>query len=212
MADAFDPYLRWLGIRDPERPPNHYRLLGVTPFEEDADVLGNAADRQMSHVRTFQTGLHSAESQQLLNELAAAKICLLNAEKKTVYDAELRARPAREAVAPPSPPVEPPSPSWLDPPVAAPAPPSNVFLETPIVVPEPRRPKAVRSSRRDFSSVALVATLLGVLALLILWLIFLWTRFNESKETMPRKSPAAPTAATHRLFDDQWPNRAADGR
>ena len=70
MADRFDPYLHWLGIRDPERPPNHYRLLGVAPFEDDPDVLSNAADRQMSHVRTFQAGRHSAESQKLLNELA----------------------------------------------------------------------------------------------------------------------------------------------
>lgn len=178
MADAFDPYLRWLGIRDPERPPNHYQLLGVTPFEGDADVLGNAADRQMSHVRTFQTGCHSAESQQLLNELAMAKICLLNSEKKKVYDAKLHTRLAREAVVPPAPPVVPPASSRLEPPVAAPSPLSDVFLETPIIAPEHHRPRTVKSSRLKSSSVALAASLLGVLLLLILGLIFLWTRSN----------------------------------
>ena len=193
MADAFDPYLRWLGIRDPERPPNHYRLLGVTPFEDDADVLGNAADRQMSHVRTFQTGRHSAESQQLLNELAAAKICLLCAEKKAAYDAELRARLAREAVAPPSPPVEPPPPSKLEPPLAAP--PSNVFLETPIVAPALRRPKAVRSSRRESTSAARAETLLGVLALLILGLIFLLNEKKGAGVFFP--SPPSQKSPTH---------------
>jgi hypothetical protein len=91
MAEAFDPYLQWLGLRDTERPPNHYRLLGVAPFEDDPEVLGHAADRQMAHVRTFQTGKHSAESQRLLNELAAAKVCLLNPVKKAAYDARLRA-------------------------------------------------------------------------------------------------------------------------
>jgi hypothetical protein len=92
MPERFDPYLNWLGIRDPERPPNHYRLLGVDLFESDPDILLHAADRQMAHVRSFQTGPRSAESQRLLNELASAKVCLLNAEKKAAYDEMLRAR------------------------------------------------------------------------------------------------------------------------
>jgi hypothetical protein len=100
MAEPFDPYLHWLGLRDAERPPNHYRLLGVSPFESDPDVLLSAADRQMAHVRTFQTGKHSAESQKLLNELAAAKVCLLNPAKKAAYDAQLRAAEARKAAMP----------------------------------------------------------------------------------------------------------------
>ncbi|HBO45506.1 MAG TPA: hypothetical protein DD670_16555 [Planctomycetaceae bacterium] len=96
MGDEFDPYLRWLGIRADERPPNHYALLGVQLFEYDPEVLANAADRQMAHVRTFQSGKHSAESQRLLNELAAAKICLLDPERKAEYDAQVRQR-LREA-------------------------------------------------------------------------------------------------------------------
>lgn len=90
MAEAFDPYLQWLGIRDTQRPPNHYRLLGVELFETDPEVLHNAVDRQMAHIRTFQSGKRSAESQRLLNELAGAKICLLNVEKKAAYDAKLK--------------------------------------------------------------------------------------------------------------------------
>ncbi len=92
MAESFDPYLQWLGIRDPERPPNHYRLLGVDPLESDPQVLTHAADRQMAHLRTFQMGKHSAESQKLLNEVAAAKLCLLNPAKKAEYDAQLTAK------------------------------------------------------------------------------------------------------------------------
>ena len=100
MPESFDPYLSWLGIRDPERPPNHYRLLGVALYESDPEILAHAADRQMSHVRTFQAGRRSAESQRLLNELAAAKVCLLNPAKKAGYDAALQAREA-VAAAPP---------------------------------------------------------------------------------------------------------------
>ena len=89
---SFDPYRRWLGIPQSEQPAHHYRLLGIGLFEEDADVIQNAADRQMAHVRTFQAGPHSADSQRLLNELSAATICLLDAEKKTDYDHRLRRR------------------------------------------------------------------------------------------------------------------------
>jgi hypothetical protein len=90
MNRSFDPFYRWLGIPPEEQPPNHYRLLGLQLFEGDPGVVETAADRQMAHLRTFQTGPHADLSQQLLNQVAAARICLLNAEKKTAYDAILR--------------------------------------------------------------------------------------------------------------------------
>ena len=91
MSEAFDPYLHWLGIRDPQRPPNYYRLLGIELFEADPDIIAGAADRQMAHIRSFQSGPRSAESQRLLNELAMAKVCLLNPTKKEAYDSNLQA-------------------------------------------------------------------------------------------------------------------------
>ena len=90
MASVFDPYLRWLGIRDSQRPLNHYRLLGLDLFESDPDVIASAADRQMAHVRTFQTGEHAEVTQRILNELAAARVSLLKPDRKAAYDAELR--------------------------------------------------------------------------------------------------------------------------
>ena len=92
MSDDFDPYHKWLSIRDPKRPPNHYRLLGLELFETDPDVIAEAAQRQMAHVRTFQLGPHSALSQKLLNELAAAKICLSDQHKKAEYDRLIQER------------------------------------------------------------------------------------------------------------------------
>jgi hypothetical protein len=89
---SFDPYHKWLGIRPEEQPADHYRLLAIARFESDPDVIETAADRQMGHLRTFQTGPHSALSQKLLNELAAARLCLLCPDKKAAYDAELRRR------------------------------------------------------------------------------------------------------------------------
>lgn len=88
MAD-FDPYHVWLGILPNEQPPNRYRLLGIAIYESNEDVIAHAADRQMLFVRQFQAGGHLAESQKLLNEIAAAKVCLLNATAKAKYDAAL---------------------------------------------------------------------------------------------------------------------------
>lgn len=93
MAD-FDPYLKWLGIRDPTRPVNHYRLLGLEMFESDPDVITIAADRQMAHIRTYQAGPNGDLSQKILNELARARRCLLVAEKKAAYDQQLAATSA----------------------------------------------------------------------------------------------------------------------
>ena len=55
-GEPFDPYYQWLGIPPEEQPPNHYRLLGIQLFEENREVIQNAADRQMVHLRSFQNG------------------------------------------------------------------------------------------------------------------------------------------------------------
>lgn len=106
MSSDFDPYRKWLGILPKDQPPNHYRLLGIELFESDPDVISNAADARMAHVRSFQTGPYSDLSQKILNEIAAAKVCLLNPEKKSQYDAQLRAQLAAQGLwAPPAAPI-----------------------------------------------------------------------------------------------------------
>lgn len=86
----FDPYHKWLGISPENQPADHYRLLGVERFESDPDVIATAADQRMAHLRTFQAGARAELSQRLLNELASARVVLLNAQKKAAYDQELR--------------------------------------------------------------------------------------------------------------------------
>lgn len=90
MSQAFDPYHKWLGIPKDEQPPHHYRLLAIRVFEDDPDVIQAAADRQMAHLRTYQTGPNAALSQRLLNQVAAARVCLLKPTQKKAYDARLR--------------------------------------------------------------------------------------------------------------------------
>ena len=115
---VFDQYHVWLGIPPAEQPPTHYRLLGIAEGESDPEVIDCAADRQMAHIRSFATGKHSAASQRLLNELAAARLCLLNPGSKARYDRRV-IRPRR---APPLPPLPPMNIAPVFVPVAAPIP------------------------------------------------------------------------------------------
>jgi hypothetical protein len=88
----FDPYHKWLGIPPQDQPPNHYRLLGIGLFESDPDVIDAAAEKHMTYIRGCATGPHVAHSQKLLNEIAAARLCLLKPDKKNAYDTALRSR------------------------------------------------------------------------------------------------------------------------
>jgi formylglycine-generating enzyme required for sulfatase activity len=98
MSIDFDAYHKWLGIAPDEQPPHYYRLLAIRPFEEDLDVIENAADQRMVHLRSFGTSRYVDISQRLLNEVAAAKVCLLNPQKKADYDAKLHALLDRQSV------------------------------------------------------------------------------------------------------------------
>lgn len=105
----FDPYYKWLGIPPEDQPANHYRLLGIQQFEQDPEVIAAAADRQMAHVKTYAIGKEGERAQNLLDELAKAKICLLNPRKKQAYDLEIE-----KAIG--SPPRADHGHSWHDPP------------------------------------------------------------------------------------------------
>jgi hypothetical protein len=176
--DAFDPYYKWLGIPPAQQPPNLYRLLGLQFFEPNLDVIENAADRQMVHVRSYQLGPHAAESQQLLNEIAAARVVLLDPYKKAAYDDQLRrilapvlpaphyqAAPAAApavagwtgSAAPPSHampiPIPPPTAASIPPP--PPPSPSAAPMEAHVPVTDSsiRRPSRLRSRRQESSGV-----------------------------------------------------------
>ena len=85
----FDPYHKWLGISKTARSVSKYRLLGIDDFEDDTDVITAASDRQAIYLKTLQAGEHSELVAQLLNEVAQARVTLLNAFQKSVYDEQL---------------------------------------------------------------------------------------------------------------------------
>ena len=81
---------KWLGIPPAEQPPNHYRLLGISAYENDPEVIDRAADGRMIFLRQNQSGPNGHWSQLLLNEVSAGRICLLDESTKQNYDAGLR--------------------------------------------------------------------------------------------------------------------------
>lgn len=86
---AIDVYKEWLGIPEGERPPDHYTLLRLVRFEDDVDKIRQHYKKLNAHVRKYATGQYMAESQELLNELAKAMLCLTDPERKREYDESL---------------------------------------------------------------------------------------------------------------------------
>jgi hypothetical protein len=99
----FDPYHKWLGIPQDQRPPTYYQLLGIAPNETDREVIAEASIRQTSHVRTYQTGPRAQQCIELLNEIARARSTLLDPVKRKEYDASLRRAVVEQAPRPPEP-------------------------------------------------------------------------------------------------------------
>jgi outer membrane biosynthesis protein TonB len=172
---TFNAYHKWLGIPPEEQPPNHYRLLGIKVFETDPDVIASAADRQMAHVRTFQSGLHSAESQRVLNEISTARVALLNSAKKAEYDRQLQQHSAQSKPAP----QETADLDFLN----APAAPGAMPAAGP-------KPKQAGSKPQAWIGLAVA----GVLVVLAgIWAVNLGRNKNEVASVEP-KSPAADRA------------------
>ncbi len=96
MPEAFDPYCSWLGIPPAEQPADYYRLLGISRFESSTEVIANAADRQIRHIESFKSGAQAKEAQSLLKKLEVARACLLDVEKKCIYDRAIRGTFAAE--------------------------------------------------------------------------------------------------------------------
>jgi hypothetical protein len=90
-------YEKWLGIKAHDQPPTHYRLLGVDAFEADPDAISYAADGRMALLRQFQISDNAKLAEQILNELARARVVLLSAGKKEAYDTQLRQGMAEKA-------------------------------------------------------------------------------------------------------------------
>jgi hypothetical protein len=216
---SFDPYYDWLGIPPAESAnggPNHYRLLGLQTFEGNPRVIENAADRLMTQLRGFAAGPNGKQSQKLLNEVAAARACLLDEVRKATYDKPLRDKLAAAAPRPqvitqpvyvhvpvpvPVPTALPPMPS----PAAAPPPPAEAAedLAWPNASPKPFAISAARSRGRyrDKSSaggavLGVVKVVMGGLGGLSIAVLGVWVFFKADPFGLFER-PAPVTAAAN---------------
>jgi len=97
VADI-DVYKEWLGIPEGDRPPDHYTLLRLVMFEDNAEKVHNNYRKLNSHVRKYATGRYLKPSQNLLNEFAKAMLCLTDSESKREYDTSLGREPAEAVI------------------------------------------------------------------------------------------------------------------
>lgn len=89
MAKEIDVYREWLGITETTRPLNYYQLLRLKPFDDDTSQIRTNYRKMNEHVRRYATGEFADASQQLLNELAKAMLCLTDLQRKREYDAAM---------------------------------------------------------------------------------------------------------------------------
>ena len=89
-----DFYTRLLGIAPGKRPPNYYELLGLALFTSNFRWIESAVHRRMEELDPF--ALHPDAAvrrgmQELVTEVAQARVCLVDPETKRKYDRELAA-------------------------------------------------------------------------------------------------------------------------
>ncbi|MBI3467607.1 MAG: SUMF1/EgtB/PvdO family nonheme iron enzyme [Planctomycetes bacterium] len=88
-----NPYNDWLGISRTDQRPDHYTLLGLSLFESDRNRIEQASLERARVVRQYHIGAFAEQAQQLLNEIAAARVCLLDHSSKEEYDRRFRSPP-----------------------------------------------------------------------------------------------------------------------
>jgi hypothetical protein len=169
MSERFDPYHKWLGIPPKDQPPTHYRLLGIEVFEADPDVIESAADQRMTHVRSFQSGSKVELTQRILNEIATARLCLLNPTEKEAYDRQLRGQMTAADSIPSVPPVA----QVVEQPMAAPPMqpvPAAEAVPEPIVTPVAEPSPAQRLPAWQIATaLGIFATAVVLSAALLMW-------------------------------------------
>ncbi len=151
MTTQFDPYREWLGLDVGTERPSHYQLLGLAEFESDTAAIAAAADVRMKEVRQYQTGPRGRFTQKILNELASAKLCLLDARTKKTYDAFLQGQRAACVVAAP---IMSLATSYLAEPPIAPPPTASPPTVAPPPVTSPKAPPPAKYSERSTQEAA----------------------------------------------------------
>jgi len=104
----------WLGLPPGGWPPDHYRLLGLEPGEDNAELIEQRVHQRLDSVRRYQM-MHPEQATEAMNRLAQAFVCLMEPASKKAYDAGLLGVPPPATPTTPPPPQPPPRDSldWL---------------------------------------------------------------------------------------------------
>src|SRR5262245_48733497 len=78
----------WLGLPADVWPPDHYRLLGLSPGESDPNRIEERVHQRLDAVRRYQMA-HPDQATEAMNRIAQAFVCLSDPSSKRVYDADL---------------------------------------------------------------------------------------------------------------------------
>ncbi len=97
----------WLGLEAGEWPPDHYRLLGLRPGEDNLELIEQRVHQRLDTVRRYQM-MHPEPATEAMNRLAQAFVCLTEPSTKKLYDAELLGTAPPAGSPPPVPAVAPP--------------------------------------------------------------------------------------------------------
>ncbi len=97
MPQTIDVYRDWLKITETTRPLNHYQLLRLKKFEDNPAEVRKHYRAMNAHVRKFAGGEFAKQSQDLLNELARAMLCLTDTQRKAEYDVSLGRKAAKDS-------------------------------------------------------------------------------------------------------------------
>src|SRR4051812_45940295 len=75
----------WLGLSSATWPPDHYRLLGLTPGAVDPGRVEQLVQERMERVRRYQL-THPELATEAMTRLAQALNCLTDPATKRAYD------------------------------------------------------------------------------------------------------------------------------
>jgi hypothetical protein len=89
---SHDLICTWLGLPPGGWPPDHYRLLGLEPGEDDPARMEQSVHQRLDAVRRYQL-IHPEEATEAMNRLAQAFVCLTDPEAKRAYDGALFGTP-----------------------------------------------------------------------------------------------------------------------
>jgi hypothetical protein len=96
---AEDLYSKWLGLPPGRRPPDHYALLGLPRFCKDRQAIDAAASTQLGKLDAY--SIHPDREKRdachrMMNEVASARVTLIDDRRRGEYDGQLRSNPASQ--------------------------------------------------------------------------------------------------------------------